>query len=502
MFILTTWRNEGDLSRLTNLLAESRRAGRATKITLTRLTRDEVEKLVASVEALPADHLQTLFDETEGLPYFVVEYLTAARQGNDWTQLTGIQDLQRARIAGLDETARQILTTASVIGRSFDFDTLRTVSGRSEDETITGLEALISRGLLVEHKDSAFIPHPSSLSYDFTHEKIRTVVYGDLTLTRRRILHRRVAETLQLRNRTSGEAAARLAFHFQQAGQETQAAKYYFIAGEHARRLYANAEALAHFQAALALGYPDPAALHEAMGDLQTLQGEYRAAASSFQFAAALAAGASLARLERKLGSLYHRWGDYDLAASFFQSALENAAQPAERAKILADWSQTCARQGDYARAEELAQEALALAGQGDDPISTGQVHNVLGMLACRAGDLARAAGHLQEALRIARRQEHLPAEVAALNNLALVYGDQGEYARAVQLAQGALALCTRLGDRHRQAALHNRLADLFHASDQPASAMEHLKRAVEIFADIGGKAGEYEPEIWKLTEW
>jgi len=47
---------------------------------------------------------------------------------------------------------------------------------------------------------------------------------------------------------------------------------------EHARALYANAEGLEHLRAALAVGDPDPGSLHAAIGDLQTLQGEYAAA--------------------------------------------------------------------------------------------------------------------------------------------------------------------------------------------------------------------------------
>ena len=29
---------------------------------------------------------------------------------------------------------------------------------------------------------------------------------------------------------------------------------------------------------------------------------------------------------------------------------------------------------------------------------------------------------------------------------------------------------------------------------------MTHLKRAVALFADVGGRPGELEPEIWKLV--
>jgi hypothetical protein len=31
---------------------------------------------------------------------------------------------------------------------------------------------------------------------------------------------------------------------------------------------------------------------------------------------------------------------------------------------------------------------------------------------------------------------------------------------------------------------------------------MDHLKRAVTLFADIDGGPGALEPEIWKLVEW
>jgi hypothetical protein len=52
-----------------------------------------------------------------------------------------------------------------------------------------------------------------------------------------------------------------------------------------------------------------------------------------------------------------------------------------------------------------------------------------------------------------------------------------------------------------REAALHNNLADLLHAADRPEEAMEQLKRAVTIFAEVGAE-GEPQPEVWKLARW
>ena len=47
-----------------------------------------------------------------------------------------------------------------------------------------------------------------------------------------------------------------------------------------------------------------------------------------------------------------------------------------------------------------------------------------------------------------------------------------------------------------------NNLADLLQMTGRPDEAMAHLKRAVSLFAEIGGRPAELEPEIWKLVEW
>ena len=52
------------------------------------------------------------------------------------------------------------------------------------------------------------------------------------------------------------------------------------------------------------------------------------------------------------------------------------------------------------------------------------------------------------------------------------------------------------------QAALLNNLADLYHQTGQTEQAMQHLKQAVTIFAQIGDVLANPQPEIWKLTEW
>ena len=49
---------------------------------------------------------------------------------------------------------------------------------------------------------------------------------------------------------------------------------------------------------------------------------------------------------------------------------------------------------------------------------------------------------------------------------------------------------------------LENNLADLHHAAGRSAESMEHLKRAVAIFSEVGADEDTRLPEIWKLVSW
>lgn len=516
LYVLATWRSEqvSTTHRLRALLAEARRASTATLLPLQRLSRSAVVELVRSIaesEALPSELGERLYDETEGLPLLLEEYLTAIAQGelttgdDVWLLPGGVRDLLQGRLQAISETGWQLLNTAAVIGRSFDFDTVREASGRGEEETVGALEELISQGLVQEVRARA---DEGALIYDFSHEKLRTLVYEETSLARRRLLHRRVAMAFVRRPYSSqeiGPLAGQIAHHYQLAGQEAEAANYFKLAGEHARGLYANAEALAHFHTALALGHPDAAIIRVAIGDLHTILGDYSAALASYETAAALGDPTALSGVEHKLSIVYQRRGEWELAKSHLQAAfgaLGDSGPSSGHARLYADLSLATHHQGQTGQAVELARRALELAEATDDARALAQAHNVLGILASSQSDQDTAHYHLGQSLALGEDLNDLNAQVAALNNLALVHGSSGETEQAIEQTETALALCTSVGDRHREAALHNNLADLLHAAGRSEEAMPHLKQAVEIYAEIGVEAGNVQPEIWKLTEW
>jgi DNA-binding SARP family transcriptional activator len=494
LLVLFTWRSEevDSTHRLRRLLAEGVRAGFATAVRPHRLDEHDVEALASTLTPADAKLAGSIHRDTGGLPLFVVEYLLAVARGEAESPPGSVRELLRARLTSVSDLAAQVLAAAAVIGSDFDADTVREVGGRTEEETVSALEELTSRGLIKEADDH----------YDFEHEQLRVLAYAETSLARRRLLHGRVADALGRKAVAAGPLAGQIARHYQLAGRDAEAAERFFQAGEHARSVYANADALASFEAVLALSNDERSAVHEAIGDLQTLLGNYGAAVGSYE-AAAAQAGAQAAPLERKLGDVYLRLGDSDLAARHLNAALASSetADPAFRARVLADLSLAAHRSGEGERALELARQALTNAKAARDDAALAQAHNILGILAKNAGDRSTAREHLELSLRWADERTDPSAGIAALNNLALLDSLDGDVKGAIVRTRKALELCKRFGDRHRQAALHNNLADLLHEDGRGDEAMVHLKEAVRIFAEVG-ETGELQPEIWKLVEW
>jgi DNA-binding SARP family transcriptional activator/predicted ATPase len=498
--LVVAWRSEAvpPGHRLRRLAADLGRDGRTVIVSPVRLDEAAVETLVQAVrpDAVALGLARRVYLESEGLPLFVAEYLAALHGGGDAEEaalLPEMWGLLELRLGGVSDVARQVLGAAATIGRSFELDIVRQASGRTDEEAVAALEELVSRGVVRE------VPGQAP-GYDFSHDKLRALVYEQTGLARRRLLHGRVAAALS--GRAGRESAALVAQHLSLAGQQAKAAEQYRLAAEHAASLYAHADALEHFEAALALGSADTTVLHERIGDLRTLVGDYAGALASYESAAAAAEEGELAAIEYKLGGVYGRRGEWGRSEARLVLALDAAPPGAQalRARIVADLALTLHQAGRSDDAAARAAEALELADAAADRQAQAQAHNMLGMLARSRGDLAAARHELERSLVLA--DEPGLARAAALNNLALVERDAGELERARELTESALELSAAHGDRHREAALENNLADLHHAAGRADDAMEHLKRAVAIFTEVGADEATRLPEIWKLVSW
>jgi hypothetical protein len=134
---------------------------------------------------------------------------------------------------------------AAVVGRTFGMPLLEKLVAR--EQLVPALTELQRLDLIYEKSRR---PNPE---YRFRHGLVQEVAYASLVETKRRKLHKRVGEALEELYRESPEDSyALLARHFSEADEPEKAVDYLLKAGDAARAIYADKEALEHYRKARA----------------------------------------------------------------------------------------------------------------------------------------------------------------------------------------------------------------------------------------------------------
>jgi DNA-binding SARP family transcriptional activator len=301
-------------------------------VQLQRLAEADTASLARRLAGRPLDasERERIYRETEGNPLFVIEMLRNGLPGEHSLPPT-IQTMIQARFSRLSDQARELMEQAAVIGRAFEFDLLAATSDVDEERLVAALDELWHRRIIREH---------GGAEYDFSHDKLREVAYTDLSQARRRLLHRHVAQALEMLHVSQIEAySGQIAAHYERAQMPREAIPHYQRAARAAQQLHAYVEAIEHVQRGLDLLAALPAStptswrqtmegeLQESLGDLLHFTAHYEAAQAAY--AAALHAvtirGEPLpvtgCRLWRKAGSACLAQHHYDGALRFFDRA-------------------------------------------------------------------------------------------------------------------------------------------------------------------------------------
>jgi DNA-binding SARP family transcriptional activator/predicted ATPase len=227
-----------------------------TEIPLEPLDAAETAKLASQVAKRQLDLYEGLhlFHETGGFPLFVVETVRAnlgqvsarpPETDSPYRQppLDGARTLPPrvyavlvGRLQQLSASAYEFVELAAIIGREFTLDLLIAVGNVDADGAVHALDELWHKRIVREQ---------GADSYDFTHDKLREVAYGEISAPQRRLLHRRVAQALETLHVDDLDAVSgQIASHYERAGMIEQALLYYQRAAAMAQRVYANEDAI------------------------------------------------------------------------------------------------------------------------------------------------------------------------------------------------------------------------------------------------------------------
>jgi class 3 adenylate cyclase/tetratricopeptide (TPR) repeat protein len=483
----------------------------ATIIALDALPQEGARALVEAAFGVPVDNTlaETILERTGGNPFFIEEVArgltesavlvqkdgrVAARPGFTPRVPATVQEVLEARLDRLAPRPKHVLQIAAVCGRIFRRRVVHHLVPRSGvGESLDALE----RESFIHAVAQAVQPDPT---YVFRHALIQEVAYNGQLQTQRRTTHATIGAALEtIYADRLDEMVGDLAFHYGHSDSIDKARYWLVRAGDRARALYANTEALVQYRAALqhaadGPGGLDAAAILERMGEVQTLIGRYDDAAESFQLAltrATVAAGPFVARLRRRLGTAFLHKGAYADTAAALDAAL--AALPDENdpeaARIELQVGRLHYQRGEFERARAALQLAVELGTRLgiDDLVAEGLKE--LGNVAVDTGDLQAAAEHYQGSQALYERLEDLLGLADIHSNLGIIDRRTGRYDLALQEYEAALALRERMGHLLGIGTCYNNIGEVHRTQGDFERAIPAYLQAIETWGSIGNAA-------------
>ena len=495
------------------------RAGLCQRLELAPLSLAEAGELVSY--ALGLAHAAPFFAdrlhrETAGNPLFILETLRSLhdervlyrdRNGawsTPWDETTvdyaelplpaGVRQVITRRLARLGPAERAALNAAAVLGAEFDLALLLATSDLERGACVAAAGELARRGLLEERP----------AVYRFSHNQVRRVAYTGLAVPDRQALHQRAGEALETQH---PQGVAALAHHFAEAGVAAKAMRYHTRAGEEARAVYAGAEAIRHYDQALAAwarlqpsDWAPGIGLQLVRGEVCQETGRFVEADGAFRTAHDLAvqAGDSLAQAASLNGLSYLSFerGEYHPAAEIARQAFalsqtagavqQRAAAAQQMAAALLNQANALRNLGNLHEAVELYQQAAAHFERLGDRRRVADCLCRMGAACAHQGRYVEAQAAIEQSLVLRRQLDDRVGISYSLTNLTVLCNCLGDFDRALAAAQEAYAVASAIGDPSGQdAALHNAGLVILEQGDV-AQAMSMLEQALAIGRRIG----------------
>jgi len=487
----------------------------------------------------PPAELTALIERTQGNPFFVEEVVRGlvesgalVRDGSGW-RLTraldesavpdSIEGVITARLDRLEDRSREVLQVAAVVGRRFPYPVLSGVVAR-HDGLLNRLQQLSDAELILPEEIER------DLAYLFRHALTRDVAYEAILYARRRELHRRVARRIEeLNPERLDEQLALLARHYLLAEEWEPAFDYHLRAGRQAQARYANREAITLYERALQiaakLDLPDerrktkdessqlssgskaadePSSLvvrpssvvelHERLGVVQALIGEYDTALEHYQAALDLLRQQSdatidgLVRLHHHIARVYGGRGAFETALEWIERALELAGDThsLELARCLSLGVGMLQRQGRYSQAVEWGEQALRLTEQSGNLRDQADTLRRLGGTYRNLGNNVRAFELLNHCLELYQQTQDLAGLADAYNDLANVCYNLGQMIEARSYYEAGAEIKQAIGDIYGQGLFACNLGGVLKLQGALDEAITQYQQSLHIYEQIG----------------
>lgn len=460
------------------------------------LDRAGIERLAEATLGAAAGRRLVAFVErrTNGNPFFVQELVRTLKESDalvhhegGWRLRAGwdeqhlpptIEGVLTARIDLLPRESATLLQTAAVVGRTVRIPLLAHVVG---DEALEPkLDALVGSGFFDRGQESG------EATVVFHHALLQDAAYARILRRHRRELHLRVAEVAESLYGSGDQVIDLLARHLY-LGQSPKAPDYLVRAGERAKELYANDEAIVHLTHARELR-PDDAALGLALAELYELVGSYQ---DSLELFDALRVDGGGVEAWRGSAGVLRKLGEYERALALIDEALASPGLAgADVAPLWRESGWSLSLMGRLEQAQDVLSTALERMGPERNDRIAGEVLLEIAQNETQMGRLVDALEHGRRALEIYERDGTLHELATALRILGGISFSLDRLDEAAASLRRALELAEQVGAVEEIGACLMNLSRVEESRGNVREAIALDRRVIEEFDRIGHGAG------------
>lgn len=291
---------------------------RVERLELSRLAYEDCERLAAlalgeRAQSAP-DVARKIAEESQGLPLFVAELSAWQRTAvaDEAGELISLDAVIRGRVAELPAEGRELLEVLSVAGGPVERQVVESVVGLKESDALRARLRVARLTRTVESGERELL--------DIYHGRIRDSLLGSIGAERRRVLHARLAGTLEA---GGGADPGVLVEHFLAAGELAGARRHVLAAAVAAERGLAFLRAAQLFRCAVELRVERPRwELERSVGEALLSAGRGAEAAAAFAGAVRYAPARARTALRRLAAEHYLKSGDEIEGLGLLRAAL------------------------------------------------------------------------------------------------------------------------------------------------------------------------------------
>lgn len=452
-------------------LIDSVKVSRFDQPSVADLLRDIIGK-----ETLPDDFIWTIYRETEGNPFYIVEIVDAmekeglispgsfdldtAEKVSDITLPSSLKDIASRKLERLERDEKKVLYFAALIGDEFDFELLERVVDMDVISLLDIIDELRDQGIVEEVEDS------ERELYRFDHLQTRTALREEMGRSRKRVTHKLLGTAMEdLYEDEINNYLYELAHHFYEGKEYDKAYRYSQNAGEKALQSLDISLALEHFEKALE-------SLEKSKGFDDEKEREMK-----------------LLQIQR-IGELYYDMSDWEPAKDAYERLLEEAEKIEDEGRIalaLRRLGHLYRQMEDYDKARDFFDRSMEIIEGLEDSISgLSECRRGLGYICWRTGHLEEAREHYRKGIENAQKEGNNKELALNYIDLGNVFAVEGDHETAMQYYEKGLPILESKDIYGQLARVHNNMGDQFLKTGDFEEAIEHFQECIN-YADMIG---------------